>query len=95
MKNSGKPKTISLTAFKRRSGEYIRQMKRSKKPIVLTLDGKLKLVIQDAKSFQSLLDAYEKARLSEAIQYGIKELQQGKRLTPEQIFEECYVKRER
>ncbi len=91
MKNSEELKTISLSTFKRRSGEYIRQMKQSKKPIVLTLDGKPKLIIQDAKSFQPLLDAYEKARLFDAIQYGVRELQKGRELTPEQIFEECYA----
>ena len=31
----------SLTAFRRRSGEFLRQLKKSKRPMVLTVKGKV------------------------------------------------------
>jgi len=42
----------SLSIFKRDTAKFIRQMKKTGQPIVLTVNGKAALVIQDADSFQ-------------------------------------------
>ena len=46
----------SLTTFRRRPGDFMRQMKKSKRPVVLTVRGKAAAVVQDAESYQRLLD---------------------------------------
>ena len=45
----------SLSNFKRNTSNAIAQMKQTGKPIVLTVNGKAEVVVQDAKSYQQLL----------------------------------------
>jgi prevent-host-death family protein len=49
----------SLSTFKRNTNELIIQMKETGNPVVLTVNGKAELVVQDAESYQKLLDAVE------------------------------------
>ncbi len=37
----------SLTNFRRKSGEFLKQLKKSKRPIVLTVNGRAEAVVQD------------------------------------------------
>ena len=46
----------SLSTFKRNTNELISQMKETGNPIVLTVNGKAELVVQDAVAYQQLLD---------------------------------------
>ena len=46
----------SLTTFRRRSGDFMKQIKKSKRPVVLTVNGKAAAVVQDAGAYQRLLD---------------------------------------
>ncbi|MBF2058501.1 MAG: type II toxin-antitoxin system Phd/YefM family antitoxin [Cyanobacterium sp. T60_A2020_053] len=46
----------SLSTFKRNTNELIAQMKESGNPLILTVNGKAELVVQDAMSYQKLLD---------------------------------------
>ena len=49
----------SLTEFKRNTTELVDNLKRTKHPLVLTVNGKAELVVQDAQSYQELLEAAE------------------------------------
>jgi prevent-host-death family protein len=49
----------SLSSFKRNTLEFIEQMKHTGKPVVLTVNGKAELVVQDAQSYQKLLDTLD------------------------------------
>jgi prevent-host-death family protein len=42
----------SLTNFRRNSGEFLKQLKKSKRPLVLTVNGKAEAVVQDAEAYQ-------------------------------------------
>ena len=50
----------SLSTFKRDSAKLMRQMKKTKEPVVLTVNGKAELVVQDAESYQKLLEAKDR-----------------------------------
>ena len=54
----------SLSVFKRDSAKFLRQMKKTGRPIVLTVNGKAAMVIQDADSYQKEIE--ELARLAAA-----------------------------
>lgn len=41
----------SLTTFRRRSGEFMKELKKSKRPVVLTVKGKAAAIVQDAEAF--------------------------------------------
>jgi prevent-host-death family protein len=58
---------MSLSTFKRNSNKVMRQMKKTKEPVVLTVNGKAAIVIQDAESYQRLLELKERAEVVETL----------------------------
>jgi len=46
----------SLSTFKRDTAKIVRQLKKTGQPMVLTVNGKAELVVQDAASYQKLLE---------------------------------------
>jgi prevent-host-death family protein len=51
-----------LSTFKRNTNELITQMRNTGHPIVLTINGKAELVVQDASSYQQLLNKIEELK---------------------------------
>ncbi len=68
----------SLTAFRRRSGEFLKQLKKSKRPVVLTVKGKAAAIVQDAASYQRLLDLAAQADAREGIRQGLEDVKRRK-----------------
>jgi prevent-host-death family protein len=64
----------SLTTFRRKSAQFLKQLKRSKRPVVLTVNGKAEAVVQTAESYQRLLDAASRADVYEAIRQGVDDI---------------------
>ena len=65
----------SLSSFKRNTVEFLEQMKQTGKPVVLTVNGKAELVVQDAKSYQKLLDALERLEAIAGIKQGLEDVE--------------------
>lgn len=78
----------SLTDFKRRTADYIEQIKQTGHPLVLTLNGKAELVVQDAASYQRLLDILDRGEAIEGIRKGLKSVQEGRTRPAEDVLEE-------
>lgn len=78
----------SLSNFKRNTSEFVEQLKETGKPIILTINGKAELVVQDAESYQRLLEISEKLETIEALKPAIAEMKQGKGETVEKVFTE-------
>jgi prevent-host-death family protein len=57
-----------LSDFQRNAKDFVSRLKESQKPIVLTVNGKAAMVIQDAESYQELLDSLEVQRSAAIIQ---------------------------
>ncbi len=68
----------SLTNFRRNSGKFMKQLKESKRPIVLTVEGKVEAVLQDAETYQRLMDIVARADASEGIRQGTDDLARGR-----------------
>ena len=83
----------SLTTFRRRSGEFMRQLKKTKRPVVLTVNGKAEAVVQDAESYQRLLDIAARADVYEAIRQGLDDTAYGRTRPAREVFEEMRRKR--
>ncbi|MDJ1180015.1 type II toxin-antitoxin system Phd/YefM family antitoxin [Roseofilum sp. BLCC_M91] len=75
----------SLSNFKRNTSEFIEQMKQTGSPMVLTVNGKAELVVQDAASYQKLLEAIEYLETITGIQQGLDDLNAG-RVRPLEAF---------
>jgi len=67
----------SLTDFLRNAREHLRQMKETGRPRALTVNGKAEVVVQDAKSYQRLLDLVERAEAIQGIRQGLEQMQRG------------------
>jgi prevent-host-death family protein len=51
----------SVTEFQRNLKDYVGRLKEKKTPMVLTVNGRAEVVVQDADSYQALLDRLERA----------------------------------
>jgi prevent-host-death family protein len=58
----------SLTNFKRQTAEYLARLHESGEPVVLTVNGKAEVVVQDAAAYQKLVEAAARARHEETIE---------------------------
>ena len=67
-----------LTSFKRNTSDFMSQMKKTRRPVVLTVNGKAELVVQDAESYQRILDRLARFKAVEAIRLGIAAAGEGR-----------------
>ena len=67
-----------LTDFKRNTSDFMSKMKKTRRPVVLTVNGKAELVVQDAKSYQQILERLERLEAVEAIRIGIAAAENGR-----------------
>jgi PHD/YefM family antitoxin component YafN of YafNO toxin-antitoxin module len=58
----------SLTNFKRDTSSILEKLKASGQPLVLTINGKAEVAVQDAASYQELLALAERAEMLEYLQ---------------------------
>lgn len=73
--------TNPLSDFQRDAPGFLRQLKETGRPVVLTVDGKPEVVVQDAASYQKLLDLAERAERMDAMRASVTDMQAG-RVTP-------------
>lgn len=77
----------TLTDFKRNAKDYVEQIKFTKSPLMLTVNGKAEVVVHEAQAFQQMIDQLqcleEELRilklqaLQHEINIGIKQLNSG------------------
>jgi prevent-host-death family protein len=68
----------SLSEFKRKTAEFMDRMKQSGHPVVLTINGKAELVVQDAASYQRLLELAERAEMMEFLRESREDIEAGR-----------------
>ena len=66
-----------LSSFKRDSVTLIGQLKRTGRPVVLTINGKAEVVVQDAKSYQQMLELVDRAEAVVGIRKGLASMERG------------------
>jgi prevent-host-death family protein len=82
----------SLSTFKRDTSRFLKQMRRTKQPLVLTVNGAAAIVVQDAESYQELLGAKDRMETIEGIHKGIRSLDGGKGSTAQESFAALFTK---
>ena len=78
----------SLTTFRRRSGDFLKQIRRTKRPVVLTVKGKAAAIVQDAEAYQRLLDIAAQADAREGIRQGLEDAREGRVRGAREFFAE-------
>ena len=80
----------SLSTFKRDTAKFVRQMKKTKAPVVLTVNGKAELVVQDAASYQELLEAKDQMETIKGIKRGLGSLRRNAGKPAKRFFQEFF-----
>ena len=78
----------SLTSFRRDSAQALKQLRKTRRPIVLTVKGKAAAIVQDAEAYQRLLDIAAGANAEEGIRQGLEDVKCGKTRPARQFFAE-------
>ncbi len=77
----------SVTEFQRNIKDYVGKLKENKTPLVLTVNGRAELVVQDAESYQMILDRLERAETIANIRIGMEQIKRGEGI-PFEVAEE-------
>ena len=81
-----------LSEFQRGAKAFLARLKETKTPMVLTVNGKAAVVVQDTESYQQLLDRIELLESIVGIRKSIEELEQGKGIPLKEAFEQLQKK---
>ncbi|MBU4271640.1 MAG: type II toxin-antitoxin system Phd/YefM family antitoxin [Planctomycetes bacterium] len=76
-----------LSSFKRDSVTLIGQLKQTGRPVVLTINGKAEVVVQDAKSYQRMVELVDRAEAVVGIRKGLASMARGEGIPAEKAFE--------
>ena len=68
----------SVTEFQRNIKDYVGRLKENKTPLVLTVNGRAELVVQDAESYQIMLERLERAETLAALRRGREDADKGR-----------------
>jgi prevent-host-death family protein len=82
----------SVTDFQRNAKEYVGRLKRKKQPMVLTVNGRAEIVVQDAQSYQELLDRLAQLETVAAIRTGLEDVNHGKTRPARKAFTDLGTK---
>ena len=74
----------SMSDFKRKTSVLLDRLKRTGHPLVLTINGRAEVVVQNAAAYQELLDRVEAI---EALQRGFADVKAGRTKPARDVFE--------
>jgi len=77
-----------MTTFRNRSADILRHLKETKRPVILTVNGKAAAVVQDAEAYQRLLDLAAEHSAGEGIRQGLDDLGDGRIRPAKAVFDE-------
>jgi prevent-host-death family protein len=75
-----------LSEFQRAAKAFLEKLRGTKEPIILTVNGKASVVVQDAQSYQELLDRLELLEAIAGIHKSIEEFELGKGIPLDRAF---------
>lgn len=71
----------------------IGKLKKTGQPVILTVNGKAELVVQDAESYQKLLDAQDRMAAIEGIKRGLESMKRNAGKSAEKFFREFFAEK--
>lgn len=76
-----------MTTFRNHSAEIMQHLRDTKRPVILTVNGKAAAVVQDAEAYQHLLDLAAEANAGEGIRQGLEDLRSGRTRPAGAVFD--------
>ena len=77
-----------MTTFRNHSAEFMQHLKDTKRPVILTVNGKAAAVVQDAEAYQHLLDLAAEASVAEGMRQGLEDMTNGRTRPAHEVFNE-------
>jgi prevent-host-death family protein len=77
----------SVTTFRRNPGLFMKQLRKNRRPFILTVKGKAEAVVQDAASYRRLLDLAARADAHEGIRQGLQDVALGHTRPAKEVFD--------
>ncbi len=81
-----------LTTFRNHSVKMMQQLKRTKRPVILTVNGKAEAVVQDAAAYQRLLDLAARVDAREGIRQGLEDVAEGRTRPAREVLSKFRLK---
>jgi prevent-host-death family protein len=85
----------SLSHFKRNSNELMKRLKDTGNPVVLTVNGKAEVVVQDAAAYQRLVELAEKVEMVEFLLESKRDIEAGRTVDAEEFLKSLGKKAKR
>src|SRR5579862_317198 len=82
----------SLSDFKRKTAKFRTRMKKTGNPVVLTINGKAEMVVQDAASYQRLLELAEQVEMIEFLRESRADVDAGRTMPALEALEQLAKK---
>lgn len=77
----------SLTDFKNNTPEFIKNLKKTGRPTVLTVNGKAELVVMDAKAYHKMQEKLEMEESIREIEQSMEDYENGDFVSAEEAFD--------
>jgi prevent-host-death family protein len=78
----------AMTTFRNHSAKFLRHLRKTKRALVLTVNGKAAAVVQDAEAYQHLLDLAAEASAAEGIRQGLEDIASGRTRPAREVLDE-------
>ena len=81
-------KVHSLREFQRNAPEMVREIKKTGRPLLLGVNGKPNFIVQDAASYERMLELIDRLECIEGIRRGLEAFEQGRSKPAKEVMEE-------
>jgi prevent-host-death family protein len=78
----------AMTTFRNNSARFLRHLQKTKRALILTVNGKAAAVVQDAEAYQHLLDLAAEASAAEGIRQGLEDAANGRTRPASEVLDE-------
>ncbi len=82
----------SLTEFKKNTNNFIQDLKRTRRPTILTVNGKAEIVVIDATSFQKIQEQLQFEETILEVSKSLKDFEVGEFSSAKEVFDDLKLK---
>jgi Antitoxin of toxin-antitoxin stability system len=80
----------SLSVFKRDTSKFLKQIKKTGEPLVLTVNGKAVAVVHDPDSYQDYLREKDRLEAIAGVKRGLADVRAGRTRPAEDVFRDLF-----
>ena len=85
----------SLSHFKRNTAEIMDHLKETGSPVVLTVNGEARIVVQNAQAYQRVLELAEKSEMMDFLEASRKDMEADRTIPAREFLESLGRKRKK